>query len=113
MNVRRINPDELRAAYEKIGATPKRGPYYDRDRKEGNGVGVYAVAVLGHPGGRVGMYRTAMAIAGFDREYVKGYDDGFDGLDAAPDLPAAYALGHADGRAGWDAVGGRAEGRRP
>lgn len=111
-DIKRITPDEVKAAYEKMGLKVKRGGYFPGVGGCACGLGAYAAAYLGvvPAMGEVGV-SCAYFNAGFKRNYRMGFADAFDGDPENPKLQVEeYKFGYEDGLAAWEAVKDIAQG---
>jgi hypothetical protein len=105
--VRRITPDEVKAAYEATGLTPRGGEYVG----EGCacGLGVLLVAALGDKVlgmGDVRIERRIPGTLGIGMGYLYGFVNGFDGEPFSISSPTKYHVaGYEDGAAARAAVG--------
>lgn len=105
-DIKRITPDEVKAAYAKTGLAVSRGGYFGDGGKCACGLGAYAAAYLGivPAMGEVGV-SYAYTNAGFERKYRLGFADAFDGDPENPKLQVEeYRLGYKDGLDAWEAV---------
>jgi hypothetical protein len=100
--MRRITPDEVKAAYEKTGLKPGRGCYADPYTNVACGLGVMARAEGGNR-----WWAWIDESTQDNRSYHYGFVNGFDGLPIHIDLKDSMAdaeLGHQDGQAAAAAV---------
>jgi hypothetical protein len=100
--MRRITPEEVKAAYEKTGLKPFRGSYMRTGTGEACGIGVKAFAESGEK-----WWDWVDRHTRDNKAYHYGFVGGFDGSGLGPnkeDDPADYELGRLDGEAAAAAV---------
>ena len=114
MPTKRLSPDAIDEAYDRIGATPRRFMYCHKPDKSCCGLGVFAIANLGcEPGWDSRLFNVQLRDACYDQNYRRGFAWGFDGdeLDPKEDSDVMsnelFMLGYADGQASWDKVKSR------
>ena len=108
---KRLSPETIDEAYERIGATPRRNTYYRCADNSCCGLGSFALAVLGaEPGwGNIKINRL-LRDSGYDSNYCRGFTWGFDGDKLDPDDDRdlmeneLFMIGYPDGQAAWEAV---------
>lgn len=117
---KRLSPDQIDEAYDRIGATPRRNTYHESKDNSGCGIGVFAIACLGWETDcdtdrlkRNLVLHTLWRDAGYDNNYRRGFTWGFDGdeLDPKKDQDVMsnelFMMGYPDGQAAWEKVKSR------
>jgi len=117
MPTKRLSPDAIDEAYDRIGATPRRYGYFQPSDSSGCGLGVYAIANLGcEPGWNSRLFNVQLRDAGYDQNYRRGFAWGFDGEELDPEHDQdvmsneLFMMGYPDGQAAWERVKHRAKG---
>ena len=108
---KRLSPDDIAEAYDRIGATPRRNTYFHMSSNSGCGIGVFAIANLGcEPDWDSRTVNAMLRDSGYDNNYRRGFAWGFDGdeLDAEHDRDVMsnelFMTGYPDGQAAWEKV---------
>lgn len=110
--IKRITPDQVLNAYRTQCIRPIRDTWA-RYTNDGERCGCGLTAVLVDKGGPVAFSRVFLIKAhiphvvrelGLSRSYVVGFVRGFDDDDISDGIDSHSALGHADGKAAWEAV---------
>lgn len=105
-DIKRITPDEVKAAYAKTGLGVHQGDYISADAACACGLGAYAIAFLD-----VDMAAEdtedeitwRLSANGFSYDYIKGFGWGFDGRTRKRGH-VQEDIGRDDGIAAWEAV---------
>ena len=101
---KRISPEEVVEAYRKTRLLPIRGIALGRLVACGCALG--ALYKREHPRASSSANALHWARLRYGESYVDGFACGFDGVITALMTNERRELGHADGRAAWDAVRG-------